>query len=260
MKTKITMEMAKHYLDSKKGAWAESTLRSEEHRLNGLLPHLNGDAPALWKALASLKPYSRVTAFTRACSFYSFLIAKGHVAGPNVYDAFREENARLFKNAYQPKALSISFEEAKRRIAEIKDEAIRNRALRLLSGGLRFTESATLQDGHVVGKGGKRRRVFCQETTGDVYTGSYQTFFRALKKVGLKPHDLRKLCATKLVEAGLKEADLMKVMGWNSIITAKSYLQPKLDDELADVFKAAIHGGNEENEAEPVSGEVQKAS
>lgn len=43
---------------------------------------------------------------------------------------------------------------------------------------------------------------------------------------------LRKLYATKLIEKGCKEADLLKIMGWSHIATAAYYLQPKNDKEI----------------------------
>lgn len=69
------------------------------------------------------------------------------------------------------------------------------------------------------------------------FTHSYSTFLRELKKVGLKPHDLRKLCATELKRQGMSDIDLMKAMGWESITTAKAYLIPLEEAAMEEKFK-----------------------
>ena len=66
---------------------------------------------------------------------------------------------------------------------------------------------------------------------------SYSTLWRELKKVGLKPHDLRKIAGSKFVELGLNEYDLLKVMGWNNIETAKSYIAPKNSEKIRNTLK-----------------------
>jgi hypothetical protein len=43
-----------------------------------------------------------------------------------------------------------------------------------------------------------------------------------------------------LVDQGVKEADLLKIMGWSSIVTASSYLQSKKEGELGLFIKNAI--------------------
>jgi integrase len=64
------------------------------------------------------------------------------------------------------------------------------------------------------------------------------TFRYHLNKVGLKPHTLRKLCASKLARQDkIKEQDLLKVFGWASMETASIYLQAKNNEELAALME-----------------------
>lgn len=231
------------YLDTKKLAWSKTTLLSEKARLKALLAAdvLTGNAAHLWDHVSkNHKPYSRLTAFTRAASFWSWLISEGHKSGINPYDDFKQKNARLFKHVYQPKTPKIGFKEAATKINSIRNSRDRELALQILGSGERFFESIQ-ESPNVVGKGNKSRLTFRPNGSNKSYNRSYSSFRRSLQSVGLKPHDLRKLCATQLVRAGMKEADLMRVMGWSSILTAKAYLQPKTDDEIRELFKLQVH-------------------
>ena len=90
---------------------------------------------------------------------------------------------------------------------------------------MRFSEFQTIEDGVVVGKGGRRREIYVTDLPrpkGDV---SYGTFYRHLKEVGLKPHDLRKACLTRLVEQGANEFELCEIAGWRNLNTASSYIK-----------------------------------
>lgn len=231
------------YIQDKKLAWAPSTLQSEAHRLNAVADVLDGDAARLWTALETLGPYSRLTTWSRVCDFMDWAHSEGLIENAGSYRAFRKKNAKQFKNVYTPKTPSFTFEEATRRIDTLAP-SIRAKALQLLNGGLRYTESFTLKGGKVVGKGGKNREVFTEEAS---YSGSYRTFLRALHSVGLTPHMLRKICATRLAREGLREADLCKVFGWSSFKTASSYIAPLQDEALKEVFKRVQGGTNEQH-------------
>ncbi len=229
MRNSIDAYIADHEL-----SWAPSTLKSERHRLYSVGDLLTGDPLALWTSLQVLKPYSRVTTWTRVVSFWSWL----YPTEGNPYEQFRKKNARLFKHTYQPKEVGVSFEDAKRLIDSIPNESDRAFALNILGSGERLSEArqsiGAEKGGRVVGKGSKGRTVFRPEQSD--FFRSMSSFRRALALVGLRPHDLRKLCATRLVEMGMNEADLLRVMGWSNIATAKVYLQPKKDAEIKSIF------------------------
>ena len=255
-----TQEIVTLYLKDKETGWAPSTMRSETLRLTSWAEHLDGNPETLWKAIQELAPYTRVTIWTRVSDFWGWAIENGHVPGPNPYKAWRKKNGkRQFKHAYNPKRPDTTFEEAKARIQGLSDSGVRKKALELLYGGLRYTESFTYQPGSktVVGKGSKRRRVYIPEIPGGSYQGCYRTFLRRLKEIGLTPHVLRKLAATELARRGLREFDLCEVMGWASIETAKIYVAPLREEAMAAVFKD-IQGGMTHGEIK-VSEPVRKA-
>lgn len=229
--------MIDQYLVSKANSWAASTLRSERHRLQAMSSHLTGDPNTLWEALASQAPYTRVTSWTRATAYWDYLLDAGHTSGPNPYKAFKRANARLFKNVYSPSHPKMSYQEAAKLVKTISNVAARRLALRMLGEGTRYSEAIQVGD-LVVGKGSYTRRRFSPDVGDGGDVCSYALFREALAAKGLKPHDLRKLCASRLAQAGLKEADLLKAMGWRSMETAKYYLQPKRDEELRQVFDA----------------------
>ena len=145
-----------------------------------------------------------------------------------------EKAANKFKYAYQKEDVGLTFEEARQRIMTLEDP-YRSMALGMLQTGVRISEAYNVRDGKVKGKGGKRRTVF-----GTIEkTAPKATFWRHLRRIGLKPHSLRKLCATHLASKGATAADLCKVFGWTNIHTAYVYLQAKDDERLSSFIEDA---------------------
>lgn len=216
--------MIEQYIESKRLAWAPSTLRSEKHRLSAFADAMDGTPLNLWNKLDYMKPYSRLTAWTRATEYWQFLIDGGHRNGPNPYKQFRETNARLFRNCYTVKTPLITFNEAAALIQGSLKGDVKAISLQLLYTGMRISERRTLDNGIVRGKGSKTRSVY--STIGDARTDtSDSTLRRALASIGLKPHDLRKLFLTRMVERGANPYELCQLAGWSSINTAASYIQ-----------------------------------
>lgn len=237
-----TTQLVKQYVSSRSLAWSTTTVKSESARLANLAPYIDGNPDRLYSRLASeCKPYTMVTAWTRVVAFYDYLLAVGAVQGHNPYRTFRITNSRLFKNKYQTKTVNKSFAEVKTIVESMPDGPARRICSALLFGGLRLHEVNKRTTLGVEGKGGKIRPYFGPDIGAPLYTQSDMSSARsALKRHGLTPHDLRRLCATELVSKGLKEADLLKVMGWSSILTAKSYLQPKRDAELQSIMSTLM--------------------
>lgn len=244
MNTNLTVtQLIEKYLDDKKLAWAETTLKSERHRLNAAAPAIDGKAQTLWDALQEHGAYGRQTIWTRVTDFYQWCLDNEHVQGGNPYRAFRQKNARQFKNVYTKKVPNISFEEIRARIQTIEDEEVRALAERILSGGLRYAESQQVEaDGTVVGKGSKRRRVYVSVESDRVHNPiNYQRLRRALATLSLRPHDLRKAFLNRLVELGANEFELCEVAGWSSISTASSYI--KANDERIKRLVQMVQSG-----------------
>lgn len=220
------------YLSNHVTKWAASTLKSERSRLRALAPYLNGDPNHLWNSLQELSPYARKTAFVRAGAFWAW------VGNGDVYKNWMKTNPRLFANCYVKERLDISYDQALIAIESIEDNAIKRRALEIIQGAVRYCESMQPIGHQVIGKGGKIRSDFRPHVEGPAYTGTYLGFWRALKKVGLKPHTLRKLALTRMAENGASLFDLMEVAGWSSPQTAASYIQPKKIQSLKKLLTA----------------------
>ncbi len=212
------------YLDDMKLAWSPATVRSEKYRLSVVAEGLDGDPAHLWALIKDRAPYTKVTIWIRVCAFWDWLIDKGH-KNENEYKKFREKNKRLFKNKYVRRMPKLTFKEATARINLISDIPSREKAKELIKTGMRYSESFTLQDGYVLGKGGKSRRVFYSSSKGSKDSIKYTKFWREVKKVGLKPHDLRKLCLNRLVDKGANEFELCQIAGWSNLNTAASYIR-----------------------------------
>ena len=217
------------YLEDKEDAWALSTWKSERARLNSVADHL-GKIPSelhAWCREQGLKPYSIKTLFIRIVDLERWAEADWG------YQEYMKTHRNRFKHAYQKEEIHVTHKEAVDLISTLSNDNSRTHALGLLKTGLRITESYRMVDGQVRGKGEKTRKIF-----GTIkVTVPKSTLSRKLKAVGLKPHMLRKLCATRLAEKGATAADLCKVFGWSSIATAYQYLQPKDDERLAALME-----------------------
>ena len=232
LKQQQLFTLVNEFIKSKTNAWAESTIRSEKHRLRVMVAsveHIYIDAPALWNSLADRKPYTRATCWTRAITFVDWLIKNQYIPGPNKLKDWREANAKQFKNIYTRHTPDIGYDEAMDRIGQIQDSGIRAKCVQLLEGGLRYTESYTIANGKIRGKGGKERRVYVEACE---YAGSYSAVYKALKEIGLKPHMLRKIKATQLARRGARPEQLCEIMGWSNYNTGQSYINAGTDKEL----------------------------
>lgn len=239
-----TKDNINKYIESKKLAWAPSTLRSEQARLHGAIDLINLGAEALYhEGSKRYSLYALKTLFIRASALATFCDAKEG----NSFKNFLRDNARLFKNAYIKEEVNVTYEEACKLVEGMDDGAARMAAQLILQTGLRSNEALQYDgSGFVVGKGSKLRPVMSEQAIPEALRKelTYSKFYKALSKVGLKPHTLRKLVATKLVDAGIKEMDLLKIMGWSNIVTAASYLQGRTNKELETFMKGALTNGN----------------
>lgn len=228
------------YLASKSNSCAASTLSGMGRRLKPIAASLNGDPHALWAVLeAKYSPYTRVTLWVTVTSFWDWMIEEGHTDGPNRYTEFRKRNRNFFKNTYARRAVEFTYEEVREKVLGIDDDATREKALQLLTGGLRYTESKTLTpDGYLMGKGASPRKAYVAPVD---YRQSYSTFLREMKKVGITPHVLRKVTATKLGRV-MDDITLMEVFGWKSIETSKFYRQPMKEAETRKIIDEELHG------------------
>lgn len=227
-------ELIESYLEDHEGAWALTTWRAERSRLKAVAGQIDKGPKVLYEYLVSLrqKPYTIKTTFIRVGALETWAQREP------VYKLWMKKHKNKFKHAYQKVDLEISYEEALAKIATMVDIPARNHALGLLQTGLRLSESYDVVDSKVIGKGGKPRKVYGKIEL----TIPKSSLWRKLKDVGLTPHMLRKLCATRLAEKGATAADLMKVFGWSNIQTASIYLQGKNEERLHALMETSKEG------------------
>lgn len=231
-------EQVDNYVESKKFAWSQATVRSERSRLMALVDLVDVEPSAVYTKLKErYKPYTTKTQFIRLGEFYNWLIKQGLRGPANPFKNFLEEYRNLFKHVYEKERLNVTYQEATQLIDRLECRESKEKAKALLTSGLRWAESRTQADGWVLGKGGKRRRVYGPSVE---YRLSYSTFRSRLAAIGLKPHTLRKLAATRLAEAGARPQDLMEVFGWSSMETAGKYLQAQRERELEALVTKAF--------------------
>jgi integrase len=227
-------ELYLEYVRSKQGVWSETSSHTEGYRLNRVFHLLDGNAQTLWDGLQDYGAYSRTTLWTRVSAFWDWAIKNGHTPAPNPYAEFRKANIRRFRNCYERKPCNEPFEEMLAKIERVPNEAVRNKLKQLLIGGLRIRESDTLQDGHVIGKGGKRRKVYVPEIDGPMTTiRQYSAVLRACKRhLGVTPHKLRSCRMSDMADRGANLFELMKFAGWSNPGTAQSYIEAR-DEKIA---------------------------
>lgn len=228
--------MIDSFISSKIGIWADSMIRSERHRLNGIKHLLTNpiNPSELWKGMNTFKPYTRLTTYVRVITYYDYVDKQTGSNNAAILRQWRKENGHLFRKKYIPSIPKISAEEAARDISAIKRPEIRNAANFILHSGIRSFELNNVTDDNVViGKGGKQRRVYGGKVADKV---PYHSLYRALKKVGLKPHDLRKIRATDLLRKGMSIVDLQHAFGWSNMQTATVYLAPLQEERIKALF------------------------
>ena len=239
MKTQIDL-----YIESKKYSWSDSTKRSERARLNSLSRGKHTCPEKMYEHLVNknMKVYSIKTAFLRLKSFHDFLIESGVTDGPNLFSQFIQKNARLFKYAYERKSVEMSFSEGVKRCKTIRNDSCRRKALEIIGSGLRLSEHRAFDrdNGRVKGKGGKTRNIHIPDIKGSRRDYSDTTFRRELARVGLRPHDLRKLYATRLLQDGMNIVEVARLLGHTSITTTEKYIQDLNEKDLYKKIDASL--------------------
>lgn len=229
--------LKQRYLASKEFAWSYTTYKGEASRL-ATIPdeYLPNDPAGLFRHLSATgyKPYTVRTIFIRA----SELVAFGWPKQANAYKQFIRDNARLFKNAYTPRRPQLAFDAAVAKMRTELTPELAAQAFALLASGLRVSEVNSVRaDGTVVGKGSKVRVVANKPSV----VVNVAKLRRALKPLGLTPHMLRKLAATRAVELGAREADLLAIFGWTSAQTASYYVNETRAAEVAAKLKIEVY-------------------
>lgn len=222
------MKAIEKYINSNP-LWSQATKKSERSRLRSVQKFVNGQPQELLEHLKGegANRHTMQKVYYRLAAFVDYLISKGEYDGDraNVFRAYLIAHPRLFRDAYKRRPASISLPEAQRRIAQIPCGTARRKALQILYSGMRWGESQTYKAGECIGKTGRRTVVVPNELENVSYNQSYDTFYNHLKKVALKPHDLRKIFLSHLaIEKGIDPFTLQAIAGWKSLSTATSYI------------------------------------
>lgn len=223
------------YLKSKEGAWSYATYKAEASRLAAISEtYLPSDPAGLFSQLqlAGYKPYTVKVILMRAAQLVEYGQRYGYFKpGVNEFSRYIQEHAARFKYAYKPRKPSLDFKHALQFIEGIEDVQVKEAALGLLRTGLRISEAQqpSRAFGSVVGKGGAARNTVALPA---IARSLVTKLRKELAKVGLTPHALRKLAATRVAELGGREADLLAIFGWRSAQVASYYVQATRSAEL----------------------------
>lgn len=192
---------------------------------------------------ARLKPYAAKTTLIRLADYFAYY-------NDHTGKRWLKENANVFKAAYKRATESRSVAEIQGLLSKVGDAHARLLGEEILLSGTRATEALTRRGDYVVGKGGAERKVFGRALLTDSQRRercTYSKLWSELRRVGLKPHSLRKAFATEVARSGrVGEAELLRIMGWTSMQTATSYLQPLRDEKLQSIVNSVIGGNNDD--------------
>ena len=232
------------YILSKKNSWARTSKKNERYRLQAHGHNVFANPDDVYESLKkTMHPHSIKTTLVRLGQFYDYLVESDKIPpSKNLWKLFMKSNAMIFKHAYQIERLTVTFDQAKA-LVQLIEEPYRSAASQLLEGGLRYCELHTFNGERVIGKGSKPRKVFLREELKAFrYTGSYSALFVRLKAVGLKPHSLRKLCATEFSRhPDVKDQDTCAFFGWNDIGTSIKYRQSHNDERMSEMISSVVN-------------------
>lgn len=240
-------ELRYAYLDYHDKLWDSSTYRSESSKTKSIIELIEKaggfSGVELYKLMLAegYKPYTIKVFFQRAGAMYKFGMSNGIVPNfNNPYSDFIMSSAHLFRNAYKTERLKLDYDEALIRINTIPNIEVRDFCIALLRSGLRINEAYKInyETSSVVGKGDKERFVVFSYEHKSMPSESMVR--RELAKIGLKPHSLRKLLATKLSRSNMTYTDICAIFGWSSLATAQKYLQPLKENQLKQKMKEIL--------------------
>lgn len=229
------------YIESKSVGWSLSSQRTEASRLYNTIDMLEQYGLNPFKIYNELqktmRAYTIKTIFIRISSLIDFGLKYELLDGR--LNQFREFMSTIapnnFKtvNVYKKKHLSTNFDEAYNNILNITNDIVKDTLIYLLKTGLRISELYKIKNDNgeyfVKGKGGKIRQILFEppKTIASLYQIRLE-----LSKLNLTPHDLRRLCATHLINNKLNVNEVQQVFGWSSIATANNYIQQVNNNEL----------------------------
>jgi integrase len=224
-------ELIGSYLASKVNAWRPLTIKATASRLKHYSSTVSPDT--IFKDLKTqgAKPYYRKQVFVSMCAYQDWLIAQGR-ATSNQFRAFMKSSAQLFRNVYEDKYTSLTWEEFQNELSECECSELKSALALMAYGACRLSEVYTYdpQSRTVLGKGQKRRYVHVPEGTELVAVSLTPRQIRA--RLRYNPHAYRKLAADKYLRGGLDIKTVQVLLGHSSLLSTQRYLRPMQNDEL----------------------------
>lgn len=229
------------YIESQENAWTSTSFKTELSRLRAHSTLVTGQPSDLHEGLKrkGLSGSTIKTVFVRVADYWGWLNRLRNEDNP--YHLYMEKHARVFKRVFVKQVVNMSFDEALSKLEQATMAPERKAYLvSLLNTGARVSELENVgADQHITGKGGKSR--FVPDAKQQSMPCSHVTLWRELKRhVGLTPHDLRRLFATKMKQAGMDIKDIASLLGHSNIQTTFKYLQSETNNELAASVRSAL--------------------
>lgn len=218
------------YLSEKQSVWTADTYNSTAARLARYKPEV---APTdIYNSLVKegYSPYYTKIVFINLCSLMDWLLAHGRAPWTtNRYKEFMEKNRQLFRNAYEDKYATITWQEFLDEYQQADDSM--RQALALLGfAGCRLCELATFDGTTVIGKGGKRRRVYLPVDV--AYNPVGLSGVQIRRRLRYNPHSYRKLAADRWSKEGLDVKTVQVLLGHTSLASTQRYLRPLTEENL----------------------------
>jgi len=191
------------------------------------------------KDTAGLSTGSIKTIMMSMCAYLDFMIERGD-RQENRIKPWLKKNKKLFPRNWRGlrERLDVlpDIHTVMLLIEGIDDEETREKAMQLVSTGMRWSESFSIEvigkeKGRIIGKGSKERFVYGPWARPIPYSKDKTTFHRQLKKAtGLSAHDLRRIKASHVAELTNGNAFVLReAFGWSNVATAIHYV--KTDEE-----------------------------
>lgn len=225
------------YLSEKRSVWTAETYNSTAARLARYKPDLAPTDIYNEMVKEGYSPYYIKIVFINLCSLMDWLLAQGRAPKPSNYlKEFMLKNKQLFRNAYEDRYATITWEEFIEEY-EAADSAMRTVLALIGYAGCRLSELHTF-DGHtVLGKGSKRRRVFLP--MGISCSPVSLSVSQIRRRLRHNPHAYRKLAADQWARSGVDIKTIQKLLGHTSLVSTQRYLRPMGDTELQEKLNAA---------------------
>jgi integrase len=223
------------YLNSKRSVWKPDTIRATSSRLANYTP--GQEAVEVYNRMIEqgCSPYYVKLTFINLAAFMDWLIAQGRATN-NSYREFLAKNKQLFRNAYEDKYASITWQEFQEEM-EQADEQMRMVLSLLGYAGCRLNELYSFDGITVLGKGGKRRRVYLPDAIPVTPVKLSPSQIR--RRLKANPHSYRKLAADYWLRNGIDLKTVQVLLGHSSLASTQRYLRPMEADTLQDKLNQA---------------------